>query len=405
MARFLSILLVTTMLYCPPVTYGDTAHSATLILISIDGFRWDYLDQYPTPHMRAIAEQGVRATRMTTVYPSKTFPSHLSLATGLSPADHGIVDNNFCDRDRGQCYRLGDGRKDATWIKGIPLWNLVELHGHKAATFFWPESDARIGGQTPTYHYHYSKQAPYTERVDQVLDWLQLPASARPKLITLYFSAVDTMGHRHGPDSPEVAAAIAEVDALIGRLWKLTQAQSDPINLLVVSDHGMAEVRSEHAIDVSELPTAAGFNVLNGGTRVAYYREDDTANVENLRAALQEAARGRYEVLSEATLQERGVKPDATTPDLLIETAPPAVFRNQLSGESWVGGTHGYPAEVDEMSAFLIAAGPAFRSGLAIPQVHQLDVYPVAAKVMGVKPLKPLPSDGGALTEALLTNP
>jgi hypothetical protein len=382
------------------------ARAETLILVSIDGFRWDYLDIHEAPALNAIATRGVRVTKMQPVYPSKTFPGHLTLATGLPPAQHGIVDNNFCDSDRGECYRLGDGRKDSTWIHGTPIWNLVELHGYKAATYFWPESDARIGGQVPTYHYHYAKPAPYAARVEQVLDWLALPEPARPRLITLYFSSVDSMGHRHGPNSKEVAEAIAEVDGLIGDLWARAQATLDDVNLLVVSDHGMAEVRSEAAIDVSALPETFGFKHMNGGTRVAYYRDEDDADVDELRSALEAAANGRYQVLDQEILSARGVEMSATTPDLIIETAPPAIFRNQLDGEGWVGGTHGYPAtEVDDMAAFLIGAGPAFKTGVVIPEIQQIDVYPVAARVLGISPLQPLPSDGGALNQALVDAP
>lgn len=373
----------------------------TLILVSIDGFRWDYLDIHSAPNLNRIAQSGVRATRMQPVYPSKTFPAHLSLATGLPPVEHGIVDNKFCDRERGQCYRLGDGGKDSSWIRGIPIWNLVELHGHKAATFFWPESDARIGGQTPTYHYHYAKPAPYEDRVTQVIDWLRLPAPARPRLVTLYFSLVDTMGHEFGPNSPELAGAVAEVDQHLGRLWDEVRALSDDVNVMIVSDHGMAEVRGDAAIDVSSLPLFPDIKVINSGTHVTYYRESADADIEGQREALEDAADGRYRVVNEAILAARGVS-GPRTPDIIIETLPPAIFRNKASDSGSTGGTHGYPPDlVDEMAAFLVAAGPAFREGTVIPEIHQLDVYPVAAKVLGVEPLSKLHSDGGALLGGL----
>ncbi|MEE4203106.1 MAG: hypothetical protein V2I45_05705, partial [Halieaceae bacterium] len=132
----------------------------------------------------------------------------------------------------------------------------------------------------------------------------------------------------------------------------------------------------------------------------------DDADVDELRSALEAAANGRYQVLDQEILSARGVEMSATTPDLIIETAPPAIFRNQLNGDSWVGGTHGYPAtEIDDMAAFLIGAGPAFKTGVVIPEIQQIDVYPVAARVLGISPLQPLPSDGGALNQAMVDAP
>lgn len=194
LCAFLSFMCLTLSAFAAP-------EPPTVVLMSLDGFRWDYIDKYDAPNLREIARNGVRAEQMRPAYPTKTFPNHLTLITGLYPVHHGIVDNNFCDKARQQCYRMGMGKEDATWISGVPLWNLAESNGMRAAAYFWPESDARINDTTPSYYYPYSKHAEYEARIDQIIEWLKLPPAARPQFIASYFSLVDTMGHKFGPDS------------------------------------------------------------------------------------------------------------------------------------------------------------------------------------------------------------
>lgn len=384
-------------------TVSGSVIADTLVLVSIDGCRWDYPDIHPAPNLSAMAASGARATKMEVVYPSKTFPAHLSLVTGLRPTQHGIIDNNFCDPTRGQCYSIGDGSKDSTWFRGVPLWNLVELNGGRAASYFWPEANARIGGMTPTYYFNYSQQSPYAARVDQVLDWLRLPEQTRPQLVTLYFSSVDTAGHEYGPEDPKTAAAFADIDQLVGRLWSGIQTLSDQkINLIVTADHGMAPIDGAHAILVPDLPLAPGFKLINTGTRVMYYREDPDADIESFADELREAAAGRYDLLDDSYLAERGFIDHPGIPDLMIETQPPASFSNRPVALSQRGGNHGYDPKLADMDACFIAQGPAFKSGTVVPRAHQLDVYPVAARVLGLSPMSSVESDGGALQTILV---
>lgn len=380
--------------------------ASTLVLVSIDGFRWDYLDRPEATALRAIAASGSRVEQLETVYPSKTFPAHLSIATGLSPTGHGIVDNYFCRSDRSDCYDMGDGRKDPLWLSGTPLWTLVEEQGGRASTFFWPESDAPFNGTLPTDYRRYDGRIPHSERVQQTLEWLALPELERPELITLYFSAVDSAGHQYGPDSDATSEAIADVDHWLGVLWRaiFEQNSKDPaadINLMIVSDHGMASVEPEAFIDTQSLPKPAGFKRVNNSTRVLYYQRDPDADIDRLRAALEGIAAGRFWVVEAAELEARGFRGHPAVPDLVIETAPPRVFRHGGGKDADLRGMHGYPSDNEAMAALCVAAGPAFRVGHVIARAHQLDVYPVAARVLGLTPPQGLPSDGGALLDAL----
>lgn len=410
--------LTTKLALIAGLIFSLSAQADRLIFVSIDGMRWDYMDKYDAPNLNAMAEGGVRVRQLAPVYPSKTFPGHLSLITGLSPLEHGIADNHFCDRDRNDCYHMGDGGKDSTWLKGVPLWNLVEAYGFKAATYFWPESDARIGGMTPSYHFHYSKHAEYQGRVDQLIAWLEMPEASRPKLLTLYFSKVDSMGHEHGPDAPETAAAVAEVDALIGQLMSAVLAanasnEGEKTNLVVVSDHGMAETRGESALALNQwAPEIPGFRRMNGYTRVAYYPESEAASTDlsGWEKRLTANSQGRYKVIGREALRlpkytgpVREVDV-SRLPWLVLETSPPAFFTGKSIAPDKVEGSHGYHVgEVEDMNATLVGIGPAFKTGFTIEEASQLDVYPVAAKILGLQPLNGLPSDGGEL-KALLSD-
>ena len=385
--------------------WGAASTAQTLVLVSIDGFRWDYLDWPQATNMRSIAAQGSRVTKLRTVYPSKTFPGHLSIATGLHPTQHGVIDNYFCRSDRSDCYSMGKGRKDPSWLAGIPLWTLVEQQGGRASTFFWPESDAPFANRLPTDYRSFDGRVPHRERVQQAIEWLALPAEQRPDLVTLYFSVVDSASHSYGPAAPETLSAIIEVDRQIAVLWQAIESintqQGADINLILVSDHGMSEVDPNLFIDTNTLPRPKGFKLVNGTTRVTYYQRDPDADIDALSGALDRLNQDRWRRLSSRDLAERHFEHHPGVGDLIIETAPPRVFRRGGGRDADLRGMHGYPATVEDMAAFLVAVGPDFQEGKVIPEAHQLDVYPVAATLLGLEVPDTIASDGGPLRAIL----
>ena len=385
--------------------WGATSTAQTLVLVSVDGFRWDYLDWPQATNMRLIAAQGSRVTKLRTVYPSKTFPGHLSIATGLHPTQHGVIDNYFCHSDRTDCYSMGKGRKDPSWLAGIPLWTLVEQQGGRASTFFWPESDAPFANKLPTDYRAFDGRVPHRERVQQVVDWLSLPADQRPDLVTLYFSVVDSASHTYRPTAPATLSAIFEVDRQIAVLWQaiesLNSREGADINLMLVSDHRMSEVDPNLFIDTNTLPRPKGFKRVNGSTRVTYYQRDPDADIDALSGALDRLSEDRWRRLSSRDLAERHFEHHPGVGDLIIETAPPRVFRRGGGRDADLRGMHGYPATVEDMAAFLVAVGPDFQEGKVIPEAHQLDVYPVAATLLGLEVPDTIASDGGPLRAIL----
>ncbi|HEY0778290.1 MAG TPA: ectonucleotide pyrophosphatase/phosphodiesterase, partial [Gemmatirosa sp.] len=216
---------------------------ATVVLVSFDGFRADYLDRrLPLPAFARLEAAGVRARALVPSFPSKTFPNHWTLVTGLRPGHHGIVANAFWDPVRQGEYRIRDTAavRDASWYGGTPVWALAERAGIRTGTVFWPGSEAAVGGVRPSHWLRYASALPDSARVDTVAAWLALPAAARPRFVALYVSVADDSGHAAGPDAPATDSAIVEADRTLGRLLDRLDAMpgGNDVNVVVVSDHG-----------------------------------------------------------------------------------------------------------------------------------------------------------------------
>lgn len=402
MKPILSFLLLALLIYSSFSHAKDDKNSAsnTVVLVSLDGFRWDYIEKHGAKNLAAIAKSGVRATKMRPVYPTKTFPNHISIITGLLPINHGVVDNRFCDTQRNECYSMGKGKDDSTWFNGIPLWNLASMQGLKSAAYFWPESDARFNGMLPDYFYHYSKHSDYQNRIDQIIQWLTLPAAQRPQLVVSYFSLVDSMGHEYGPDAEQTKQAVREVDVLMGQLQQRLNELEQNVNLVIVSDHGMSTVEPNQSIAISSLPKDDKFMVKNTGPRVLIYANKGTtkAEITAYKQHLTKAAKGRYTVLSDEQRKLYHYADNGRTGDIILQTTAPRSFAN--TGKVSYLGTHGY-AYSEDMAATFIANGPAFKNSLVIDEVNNLDIYPLIAKVLGIKVLNAIDGDGATLWPAL----
>ena len=220
----------------------------TVILISLDGFRYDYLDKYHPPTLTALAKDGVRAKWMIPSFPTKTFPNHYTIATGLYPEHHGIVENNIYDF--GEVFKMDnrDKVRDPKWWFGEPIWVTAEKQGQRAASYFFVGSEAKVEDTYPTYSRNYNGKVPNAMRVDKVLGWVDEPVEKRPTMIAMYFSITDDVGHEFGPDSEETKYAVLEADTFIRRLMDglKTRRIDKKVNIIIVSDHGMAAVNIRH---------------------------------------------------------------------------------------------------------------------------------------------------------------
>lgn len=396
MTRLL-VFLFAILAVTSPAQAQRTAPGPT-ILISIDGFRPDYLGHGNTPNLDALAARGASGA-MRPSFPTKTFPNHSAMVSGLVPDYSGIVSNNMIDPMRpGVSFSLGNAKQalDAFWWDQFePLWVTAEQAGVRTATMFWPGSEVAIKGVRPQDWARYDEAVGNVQRVNTVLDWLRRPAAIRPRFVTLYFDTVDTAGHRFASGSPELTAAITEVDARIGQLVAGLAAMRRAANIVVVSDHGMAPVSPDRVIQLDEIIERAAYVAIDTGPFAAI--EPAVGTDDRVYDALIKPhdhmqcwrkqdipARFRY-----------GVNPRVAAIFCLAENG-----WSILAGPPeypLTGGSHGWDNAWSEMAAMFVAAGPDIARGKRLPVFDNVDVYPMLARLIGVAPL---PSDANPATLA-----
>ncbi|HSG47925.1 MAG TPA: ectonucleotide pyrophosphatase/phosphodiesterase, partial [Longimicrobiales bacterium] len=280
-----------------------------VVLLSMDGFRWDYQDLHPTPNLDRIAAAGVRADGLVPVFPVKTFPNHYSMATGMYADAHGLVGNDFCEPAFDACYSLGNRAEveNPRWYRGEPIWVTAETQGMVAASYFVVGTEAPVLGVQPTEWHRFDAEVTYETRVDRVLAWLALPPETRPHMVSFYFEELDNVGHSHPPDSPEVREAVARVDALIGRLLDGIEAlpHGDRVHVVVVSDHGMGGFTAEQTYFLADLVELGdGVRIQGVGVHMVLYVDGDDARKDALRDELA-AALPRASVYRVGEMPER----------------------------------------------------------------------------------------------------
>lgn len=358
-----------------------------VVLVSLDGFRYDYPQKFGTPHLEAIAHAGVSAPDgMLPSFPSLTFPNHYSIVTGLYPEHHGIVGNSFFDpaRDAVYVYTRPEPSSDGTWYGGTPLWSLAEQHGMRSACLFWPGSEAKIAGFRPSFYLHYDDGLDDHRRIDQVISWLGLAAADRPHFITLYFADVDHAGHAHGPDSDETRDAVHYLDDLMGDLDSKLRATGLPVDLIVLADHGMTKLQPP-AVILSDFANLDG--VRTEGSLL--YSKDEA-----------EAERLYREFLAHPSPKFKVYRRSATPPELRFDANPregdPIVVPtgpyillargNKLPEPTQTHGSHGFdPHLMPEMKAIFFAEGPDFNRNKRLRTFENVDVYALIAQILQLR--------------------
>jgi len=357
-----------------------------VILISADGFRYDYAKKYDAQHLLDLSSTGVRAKAMIPSFPSVTFPNHYTLVTGMYPSHHGLVSNSFYSEERKDSYYMNNNTKvvDGSWYGGTPLWVLAEQQQMLSASLFWVGSEADIKGVRPTYFFKYTEKIPMAKRIGIVVDWLKLPEAERPHLITFYLSEPDHSGHGFGPEAPETARAVKLVDSVVYQLTQAVSATGLPVNFVFVSDHGMTAVDTTHPIATPKEIDTAQFNIIPVSTMLELYARDSRA-VQPLYEKLKSSAKD-YKVYLKSNTPERwhyGGSDDRfhRIADIVLVPVWPKVFSNKMPGK----GHHGFdPAEVKDMKATFYAWGPAIKSGLTIPAFENVNVYPLITEILGL---------------------
>lgn len=251
----------------------EQEHKPYVILISADGFRYDFAQRYHATNLLRFSSNGVAAHSMIPSFPSLTFPNHYTIATGLYPAHHGLLNNSFYDEDKHQSYQMSKREKvrDSSWYGGTPLWVLAEQQKMLCASFYWVGSEAAVKGTRPTYYYNYSDKININDRIQAVKSWLQLPPDQRPHFISFYLPEVDHAAHLFGPESNEAQAAVHFVDSTIGQLVNTVDSLQLPVNFIFVSDHGMTKVDANHTIGLPAAVDTSKFIVPAGDALLQLY--------------------------------------------------------------------------------------------------------------------------------------
>jgi hypothetical protein len=353
----------------------------TVIMISLDGTTPADVRAARLPTLDALARRGAAATRLVPVFPTNTFPNHVSLVTGVVPAVHGIVNNVFLDPQRG-LFRYSS---DPTWIEVEPLWAIAGRHGVVSAAYYWVGSEGPWrNGLGPRYWKAFDSGTPEREKVEQILAWLDMESpDDRPRLITSWFRGADGTGHRHGPGSSEVYAALRRQDRALARLVDGLDERGafETATLLLVSDHGMAPVA--RSVDLKAALRAEGIEAgvfgsgglatvsVPGGAR-------DVAKVAAAARSLGLDARFPGEASQDLPMA------NPRFGDVVV-LAPAGTAISSSTGPP-MRGAHGYPPHGPGMGALLIAAGGGVCSGCRLPDVRTLDVAPTVLAWLGIAP-------------------
>jgi predicted AlkP superfamily pyrophosphatase or phosphodiesterase len=368
-----------------------------VLLISLDGFRWDYVERFKPPHLSAFIDKGVQAASFIPAFPSKTFPNHYSIATGMYPDKHGIIGNTFYDYEKDATYRVGDRKtvEDGTFYKGTPIWIQANNTGMVTASYFFVGSEANIQGLHPTYYYPYDGNTPNEARVDQVLEWLELPAKKRPHLITMYFSDMDTTGHRYGPNNDdELKKTLFDLDTVLGDLFERVNNTELPTQVIIVSDHGMLEVPMDKYISTAAVKNDAAYTTIDNGAILSLHLKD-TDQTDAILKKLQEK-KEHYSVYRTADAPYFETTPASKNwgtlqviPDKgYYFSSARSIAAKKIATQN-VFGHHGFDPKLKEMHGIFYAQGPAFKIGYTHPSIQNIHVFPLICKLLDL----PIPKE------------
>ena len=373
-----------------------------VILISLDGFRHDYVERFQPENLSRFIAEGTAAKGLIPSFPTKTFPNHYTIATGLLPEHHGLVDNAFYEPAKDQVYTMGnrDIVKDGYWYGGTPIWVLAEQQGIKAASYFFVGTEAPIQDVRPSYYYDYDGGVPNLTRIAKVFDWLRLPAAERPRLITLYFSDMDDTGHRYGPNNDlELKKTLDRLDHELGALFEGLESFDLPIHVVLVSDHGMMEVKQDNLILLEDLLEGIQGRLVNNGA-LAHLHLEDPKEKEKVIQVL----RSRNPNLTIDDLSSTQNYSDLTAfpqrkGDLLI-LPKEGYYLTDVKGKvryqnnaarfgTQVFGEHGFTPRYEDMQGIFYAKRPQIKEGLEIEPFQNIHIYPLLCRILNL----PIPAN------------
>lgn len=387
----------------------NTLEKGHVILVSLDGFRWDYVERLNPPFLSKFITNGVKAVSLIPSFPTKTFPNHYSIATGMYPDKHGIIGNTFYSHKKDKTYRIANREavEDGTFYKGSPIWIQAAKSGMLSASYFFVGSEANIQGVWPSYYKKYDASVKNEERVSEVLNWLSLPENKRPHLITMYFSDMDDVGHRFGPNGDaELKRTLMGLDKNLKALYEGVQATKLSVDIIIVSDHGMAEVLKERYISVDPILNDSLYTVVDNGAILNIHLKNSLEEASILQNLKQKENHFKVYKTSETPGFEYAPKnPDwgeiQVIPDFGYYFANQEKIDKVISKSETPFGVHGYDPKHMEMHGIFYANGPSFKSGYETPPVKNIHIYPLVCKILGLDIPKDIDGDLNVLKGTL----
>ena len=377
---------------------------STVILLSLDGFRWDYMAKADTPNMDFIAKTGVQAPFVKNVFPTVSMPNLYTIVTGLFPESHGIIANEMFDPEFRAAFDSSNN-ESRWWNGGEPVWVTNQKQGFKSGVCFWPGFDVAIRGYLPSFSssgtkynkpfvYPYANRMPVKERIDLVIKWLT--ADDPPSFIAMYFLNTDTAGHRFGPDSPEVKAAIENYDVnvtgyLLDQLRRVNLL--DEVNIIVTSDHGMAAYNTSNFVNFDDFVNTSTYDAWSGNK--AFFTIEPHPGKENyVYESLKEEQRKTqlFEVYKKEdvpdSLHFKHNRRIASIVGLMKEGwyVHSSKLPEPKQPDGVIRGDHGYKNSIKNMNPFFIARGPAFKGNLTSEPFELTDIYPLICDILGIEP-------------------
>ncbi|MDB6168127.1 MAG: Nucleotide diphosphatase [Verrucomicrobia bacterium] len=375
------------------VTAPETSVTPPLLLISLDGFRWDYFAKYPaeTVNLRHLLAEGSSARELIPVFPSNTFPNHYTIVTGLYPAHHGVINNEMFDPGTQRFFRYNRANsvRESEWWGGEPIWVTAIRQGHPAATSFWTGSEASIGGVHATFWKSYDPKIPFEKRLEELLSWMRLPAEQRPVVVTFYLEETNSVGHKFGPDSKELAATVKLLDGRVGTMLARLKAEGQVLNVVIVSDHGMTEISADRVTLLDDYLDLSSVQIDFSGPVVGLRPLEGTAEsvvralsaLPHARACLARDLPERFHLVDNPRIPPVWIVPDEGWE---IETR--RYF--ETIRFKFNHGDHGYDPALSSMHGILLAHGPSFKSGVAVDPVENIHIYNLLCAALRLTPAR-----------------
>ncbi len=364
-----------------------------VILISLDGFRWDYVERFKPPNLMEFIRNGVKAESLIPSFPSKTFPNHYTIATGMYPDKNGIIGNSFYDYKTGLIYSIKNRErvKDGQFYQGSPIWVHAAKAGMVTASYFFVGTEAKIQGIRPSYYFNYELIA-NQKRVTQALDWLALPDNQRPHFMTLYFSDMDTIGHRFGPNNDAILKdTLWKLDVVLGRLFKGVKNSKLPVNIVIVSDHGMMNIPVEHYIPFESIKNDERYLAIDNGAIINIHPKHKLQTKFIFNELKKKANTQHFKVYKTQNTPGFEYIPKSKNWGTIQLVADKGYYflnseniRVKKEMDNNIFGAHGFDTKNKEMHGIFYANGPAFKNGLTIPSFKNIHIYPILCRILGL---------------------